>query len=118
MKLTELNPQWLGAGSEGISDAAGNPVPYRRGVGLTFDCPCASCTEKRKQDPESAFYHSVVVMFQNPLDGQPFGGEHAYWKREGDTFETLTLTPSILKNPERGGCGWHGWVKNGEVLTA
>jgi len=33
------------------------------------------------------------------------------------TFETLTLTPSILRTPEKGGCGWHGFVTNGEIIT-
>ena len=40
MKLTDLNPRWVGAGGEGISDADGNPVPARAGIGLSFDCPC------------------------------------------------------------------------------
>ena len=44
-------------------------------------------------------------------DGEPT------WQRTGDTFETLTLHPSILRSPQKGGCGWHGWVTNGEVRS-
>lgn len=27
---------------------------------------------------------------------------------------TLTYTPSIVHDPKLGGCGWHGWLTNGE----
>ncbi len=37
------------------------------------------------------------------------------WKRgSGDTFETLTLTPSIDANVDIAG-HWHGFITNGEV---
>lgn len=39
-------------------------------------------------------------------------GKFNLWKRTGETFETLTLEPSIMQ-PR--GC-WHGHIKNGEVL--
>ena len=29
-----------------------------------------------------------------------------------------SLTPSILRVPDKGGCGWHGFITNGEVRTA
>lgn len=45
-------------------------------------------------------------MMQNPLD---------YWERTGDTFDTLTLKPSIQRV---GGCAWHGFITNGEVIGA
>lgn len=28
------------------------------------------------------------------------------------------LTPSILRLPAKGGCGWHGFIRNGEVVAA
>lgn len=37
MKLIELNPRWVGAGGEGVSDRHGDPVPWREGVGVSFD---------------------------------------------------------------------------------
>lgn len=36
-------------------------------------------------------------------------------KRVGDTFDILTLTPSILRI--KPSCGWHGFITNGEVIT-
>ena len=107
MKLIELNPRFLGAGGEGITNADGLPAPEREGVGVIFTCPCGKCDE----------FHECYVPFTNPLDGgSPIDG-HPTWQRTGDTFETLTLTPSILRSVNKGGCGWHGFITNGEVLT-
>lgn len=103
MKLIELNPQFLGCGGEGVTVAAtGEAVPRREGVALDFDCPCG-CG------------HRVCVSFANPISG----GDPAHptnWQRTGDTFDTLTLMPSILVTTP-GGCGWHGYVTNGAIIT-
>lgn len=100
MKLADLNPEWVGYGGEGVFQN-GAPVPRRERVGISFDCPCG-CE------------HPVHVCFSNPVDGQ--GQVHKIaWERSGDTFENLTLTPSIQREfPAR--C-WHGHVTNGEVTT-
>ncbi len=52
---------------------------------------------------------------QVPINGQrlPNG---ATWKFDG-CVDTPTLTPSINCNGA-GGCGWHGWVRRGEVTDA
>jgi hypothetical protein len=103
-RLIDLDPHWVGAGGPGIFTKEMQPVPARRGVGLSFDCPCG-CDVRG------------YVAFENPLDGGPpktNPGEPT-WHRTGDTFETLTLAPSILRRPEKGGCGWHGFITNGEV---
>lgn len=103
MRLSDLNPRWCGAGGENISDKDGNPVPARHGVGMTFDCPCGCGTRG-------------YIPFVQPLDGgPPLEGDAPRWSRTGETFETLTLTPSILRRREHGGCGWHGFITNGEV---
>ena len=42
------------------------------------------------------------------------------WARTGDTFETLTLAPSIWVKGgacKPDGSGWHGFVTNGEITT-
>lgn len=109
MKLTDLEPSFYGSGGEGITDAEGKPVPERRGIGVMFNCPCG-CSSW------------CAVPFKNPIDGGPQVG-HQGWAREGETFETLTLKPSILrlkwKSPDgkENGCGWHGYITNGEVST-
>ena len=43
-------------------------------------------------------------------------GEGARWTVvSGDAGRpsSLTLAPSILHDPSRGGCGWHGWLRDG-----
>lgn len=52
-------------------------------------------------------------MFKVSLDGAPAPNSGSFkWEREGDTFETLTLKPSV----DASGWGhWHGWITNGEV---
>lgn len=109
MKLTDLHPHFIGAGGEGIYSADGSPAPKRHGIGVMFDCPCGKCDEQ----------HVCYVPFRNPLDGGPAFEESGRpaWQRTGETFETLTLRPSILRSPEKGGCGWHGYVTNGEVTS-
>ncbi len=94
MRLTELSPIFLGGSG---------PEPRREWVGIQLDCPCGC---------ERLLY----VPFANPLDG---GAQYESqgWQRTGDTFETLTLTPSILRSPEKGGCGWHGYITAGEIIT-
>ena len=101
MKLTDLDPRWCSSGGEGITDAAGNPVPLREKIGLICNCP--KCGED----------HPLFVPFANPFDGGP-PHSPVTWQRTGDTFETLTLAPSILRKD----CGWHGFITNGEIVGA
>ena len=99
MRLIDLNPEWIGSGGEGIFDKDMNPSPARHGVGVMFDCPCGCGTR-------------CFIPFTQPLDGGSSIDYHVTWERTGDSFENLTLTPSILRI---GGCGWHGFITNGEV---
>lgn len=103
MKLVDLNPVFLDAGGEGIMTADRKPVERRVGVGIDFDCPCGECGIR------------CYIPFENPLDGSEAPSSGPKWERTGDTFETLTLKPSILRTRDKGGCGWHGFVTNGEV---
>lgn len=45
-----------------------------------------------------------------PGCGQRSGsrGKHVYDRA------TRSYTPSIVHDPKYGGCGWHGWLTNGE----
>ena len=111
MRLVELKPEWLMGGGEGISyrppgtsgDADVPVPPYRSG--LAFDCPCG-CGVRRH------------LTFENPPESGIPGTPHHGWHREGDTVETLTLSPSRwakrdAERPEN--CGWHGYITRGEV---
>lgn len=104
MKLVDLNPVWV---SWGDPSAA-----HQKGVGVNFDCP--RC---RGEDQK----HRIGVLFANPLQGGiPVPGNIRY-QRTGETFETLTLSPSILVFDIAAGEKiehWHGWVKDGTVTPA
>lgn len=55
------------------------------------------------------------IIFKCPGCGEPlsvtnFGEPH--WNID---FETLTATPSIRHKRDGIGCGWHGYLTNGEL---
>jgi hypothetical protein len=104
VKFSDLNPCFVDVGGEGITDKDGNPIPERTGIGVTFDCPCG-CTVRG------------YVGFENPIDGGPPRASKGepLWHRDGDTFDTLTLRPSILRSKSKGACGWHGFITGGLV---
>lgn len=116
MKLTDLNPRWLAEAG-------------RQGQAVTFECPCCIGTKRAAR---------LCVAFQKPVDaGTPISlkpgdlwpllaadaaseqerqrgtvppGVH--WAREGDTFDGLTVKPSV----DASGSGhWHGFITNGEA---
>lgn len=117
MRLTDLDPRWFAA--EG-----------RRGQGITFECPHCVGTP-----------HAVRLSapFKNPVDGgAPVSLEArelwpllwprpdnapdrvtvppgVCWDRTGETFEVLSLLPSI--DASRSG-HWHGFVRLGEIVNA
>lgn len=123
VRLIDLDPRWVGAGGEGIYNADGTPAEERHGVGLSFLCPCEACKAKRTGNPDEDFHLRHFVAFANPLDGKPpLHDERHRWQRVGDAFDVLSLTPSILSDRAKGGCGWHGFVGSngaapGEVIT-
>ena len=104
MRLRDLNPVFLSAGGAGTFDTlTGVPIPKTEGVGVVFDCPCGNDDEE----------HRCYVPFENPIGPGPLTNRKG-WRRVGSTFEELTLEPSIRRV---GGCGWHGVITNGEVVT-
>lgn len=98
MRLTELDPNWWTI-AEG-----------RTGMGITFLCP--HC---RALNSESTQY--LGIWFANPVDGGPPAPidlvPNPRWKRTDDTFETITIEPSINASDH-----WHGFIINGEVTNA
>jgi hypothetical protein len=104
-QLKDLNPKWFTM--EGSPDI----------VGITFDCPC--CAPQGKISTLGTLYcPRIGVLFVQEIDRDGFPN-HIHWTREGikwnrtgDTFETLTLTPSI----DCSAWGhWHGFITNGEA---
>jgi hypothetical protein len=112
-RLVDADPCWVGAGGEGITNSiTGEPVPHRRGVALMFDCPIHEDCH-------------VCVYVDPPLDGgkaiEPFAGGEGRgrsWARTGgESFDGVTLSPSIrvLGGPD--GCEWHGFIRAGRFET-
>jgi hypothetical protein len=101
MKLLELNPSWCTA------------VKGRHGMGLSFECPIHR-------------FHRLAVMFANPVDGGECCKDSKYvWQRTGETWDDLTLGPSIDASGNVATIGehagmiqtpcWHGFIRNGAV---
>lgn len=104
LKLVDLQPVFACHGGSGVTRSdTGEPIAETRGIGVIFDCPCGNHDEA----------HRCYVPFANPIGPGPYVPEKG-WQRTGDSFETLSLTPSILRI---GGCGWHGYITAGEVKT-
>lgn len=106
MKLTDLNPRWV---------TFQPPPPEDEGkrwyIGVSFDCP--HCKERRlvayftpEIDDGYSWKFATWDNFANR------GHDGPRWNREGETFETITLRPSI--NTEYSG-HWHGFIENGEI---
>ena len=91
MKLIDLDPNWFTT-TEG-----------RHGMGITFLCP--HCKEQ-----------ALGIWFANPIDcgppADPVFGPAPRWHREGDTFENMTISPSIDVSAHG---HWHGFIINGEI---
>jgi hypothetical protein len=99
MKLIDLDPGWF-------CDKDG-----RNGQGISFLCP--HCKK---------IY--IGIAFKNPIDGGTPIPLRQYknkkgklvwtynWERQGDTFENLTLIPSIDAS-EYG--HWHGFIRDGNI---
>lgn len=100
MKFIELNPRWIGPPLWSTDD------PYY--IGVRFSCP--HCGK------------AIAVFFDPPIDpnrlAEKYGWTHTgapdfrpRWRRYGDSFETLTLSPSIDVSGH-----WHGNITNGDVV--
>lgn len=108
------------------ADADGHyrvPVPFTEAQGIHFLCPL--CFTKNAGNKGT---HWVNVTFADRgvpdnLGSHDHEGKPVRWTVSGDgadnltieippAFQHLTLVPSILLI---GGCGWHGFITNGEV---
>jgi len=97
MRLTELDPHWT-------CDTLG-----RHGQGISFECPIHR-------------EHRLAVPFANPVDGgEKMSSKNGFWwVRAGETFDTMTLHPSVdasgaIYPPMIQTPCWHGNITAGEV---
>lgn len=97
VKLTELEPRWIQMGKD---------FGFHCLIGISFLCPC--CRKQR-----------LAVMFKEHIDPEnnawriPWQWpEGKTWARQGNSFETLSLSPSIDASASG---HWHGFITNGEL---
>lgn len=105
MRLASLHPHWVVA--EGSPDI----------VGVTFDCPCCS-PDGKVSSLGTKYLPRLGVLFveEIDIDGLPNGVHWTTpgkkWHRTGDSFDTLSLVPSV-------DCSawdhWHGFIRNGSA---
>jgi len=112
MRLVHLKPHWIQL------DHWASPAPFY--IGLSFLCPhcgkgpCPTCGQIQDYRLAVKFWPpidptNIMATFASPL---PDNGSH---RRQGDTFDTLTLTPSIgFDIPPH----FHGTIINGEVTNS
>ena len=96
MKLTDLEAELLRLQPDG---SLADVDTVAEATSAMFDCP--GCRR-----------HSVLIHFRGrvPSEAEP----RARWDASGTTVADLTLSPSVhLTDPK--GCGWHGFVRNGEA---
>ncbi|SRR6266568_3115101 len=99
MRLTELHPQWVDLGD------------FKQ-LGVIFDCPVHRTS--------GCIYPRIPAYFANPPSGHAplpiHEADDCRWQLTGDSFENMTLSPSILyPKPNYGPQHWHGFISNGEV---
>ena len=76
------------------------------GYGLT--CPNETC-----EQGVHPWDHAYDCPRRGEADAPPC------WSWSGSIEDgTLTATPSLHVLVERGGCGWHGFLRNGEMVPA
>ena len=94
MKLTDLHPEW-------------NPDDGERHY-LTFDCPARHNHRAPEDEGDARTGMKCVIVIAVKI-------APCCWKVEGDSFETLTITPSIWHHCEKDP---HFFVRNGEIVYA
>lgn len=109
MRLVDLNPRWQKA-DECL-------------VGVNFDCPGSCCAGKPSARDgwdarELAGQAKIIIAvpFKIAIDGTSYRDDG--WDRTGETFETLTLAPSVQAYGYDRSLHWHGFIRNGEVIDA
>lgn len=80
-------------------------------VGMTFVCPHCSNPDVR-----------LGITFKEEIDRDSlpntihWARPEPKWHREGDDFETMTITPSIDAS-KYGQNHWHGFITGGEIKS-
>ena len=107
MRLVDLQPQFLRVEYWGERRVLRKVDTLQEATGVRFLCP--HCFKK---NGGAAGTHMVICCSPDVVEDVAGPGR---WTMEGQSAYDLTLSPSIHL---QGGCGWHGWVRGGEVIAA
>jgi len=99
MKLAELEPRWWRFDDQGPR------------IGLTFICPCCKGT-KRETRLGIAFHHAGHEAMEDAYIKAHDGKNRFIWTEDGETFDNLTVTPSIDASASG---HWHGFITAGAI---
>lgn len=111
MKLIDLDPRWA-MDADIVIGGIVRHYEDRHGMAVTFECP--HCV-LREQQTGNKHVCRLGVWFANPIDGLPPTDDKDVshlWQRTGETFDTLTLSPSIDASSDG---HWHRFIVNGVV---
>lgn len=115
LRLTTLEPKFIRYETREQGEYKVT-VPLPEAQGLFLLCPV--CFTKNNGPVGT---HGIDVTFRDRGAADHQGshnraGVPSRWAVSGDSFENLTLQPSIdISEPDGSGCGWHGHITNGEV---
>jgi|SRR5580693_4926360 hypothetical protein len=108
MQLSDLKPKWI---TEARDDGSARWTKDDEN-GLSAQAIVFLCRKCFAENHGPVGTHSIIVPFANRGVPDGYMPSMPRWNAVGATFDTLSLTPSILLI---GGCGWHGFITNGEV---
>lgn len=108
MRFTDLDPQFIHVNDETKLTRLQKVETLQEANGVLFGCP--GCYVKNGNSMIGT--HRVLCL--DPSIPVEWGQGPGRWPMTGTGLLDLTLTPSVLL---LGGCGWHGFVTNGEVST-
>ena len=109
MKLLELDPKWWTVDGRVVGCHFLCPHCRKESVGIAFANPVDGGAPGPAILAGGMPKEVHAALFENRIFTIPPGHQ---WTRTGDTFENLSLTPSV--DASRAGC-WHGFVTNGEI---
>jgi hypothetical protein len=106
MRLTDLDPQFLQVETPGDRTVFRHVDSLEEADGIRFLCPlCFKNSGKREG------VHGVMC-FKPGVKGVVTGPGR--WTMAGTDYSDLTLSPSVLL---LSGCGWHGFITSGSIVT-
>lgn len=108
MRLTDLNPEFIHVNEETKLTKLRKVETLQEANGVMFVCP--ACYVAKGNTVIGA--HRVLCF--DPSVPVEWGQGPGRWPMTGTGLHDLTLTPSVLL---MGGCGWHGFITQGEVST-